>query len=212
MRKYGRNDVVRFRENENNFDCHPLWRWPTLSYWDQPIDSAEIISQFLSYDFQTYHNVSSTVFVSITSLSSCKPGQLQENVPLYDENSKIKPIFRIDSKNQLSLTFHSFVENFWDVKEEIRPFCVDYLLLKQERIVFYTSQVFRCITLEPFLNYRPAILLISIVALLMTFVIYFFVPASGEFDTRIAFNIIRNSNWIYFHRCFQINSTIEGKE
>jgi hypothetical protein len=199
-------------ENENNFDCHPLWWWPTESVWDQPIDSAEMISQSLSHELQIYHNVSNTVFVSNTSLSSCKLGQRQQGIPLYQKNSEKNPLFRIDSKNQLSLTFHSFVENFWDVKEEIRPFCVDYLLLKQERVVLYASQVFCCINLEPFLNYRPVILLISIVALLTTFVIYFFVPASGEFDKRISFNIIWNSNWTYFHRCFQINSTIEGKE
>jgi hypothetical protein len=90
---------------------------------------------------------------------------------------------------------------------------VDYLLFKEETIAEYKSQVFHCITLEPFKRYRPVFLLISIVALLTTFVIYFFVPASGEFiDKRISFNIIWNSNWMYFHRCFQINSTIEGKE
>ena len=150
--------------------------------------------------------------MSITSLSSCKPGQLQENVPLYDENYKIKPIFRIDLKNQISLTFHSFIENYWDVKEEIQSFCADLLLIRQETGAEYKSQVFRCITLDPFLNYRPVILLISIAALLMTFAFYFFVPASGEFDKRIPFNIIWNSNWTYFHRCFQINSIIEGKE
>nr|CAH0105205.1 unnamed protein product [Daphnia galeata] len=43
----------------------------------------------------------------------------------------------------------------------------------------YNTQVFHCITLEPFKRYRPVFLLISIVALSMTFVIYFFVPASG---------------------------------
>ncbi len=212
MRKYGRNDVVRFRENENNFDCHPLWWWPTEEDWDQPIDPSEIISQSLSYDFQIYHNVSSTVFVFNSSFSSCKPGQPQQSIPLYDGKSQITQLFRIDSKNVISLTFHSFVENYWDVKEEIRPFCADYLLFKLERVVSYASQVFHCITLEPFLNYRPVILLISIAALLTTFAIYFFVPASGEFDKRIPFNIIWNSNWTYFHRCFQINSIIEGKE
>ena len=46
------------RENENNFDCHPLWWWPTTSFRDQPIDPAEIVSQSLSYDFLAYHNVS----------------------------------------------------------------------------------------------------------------------------------------------------------
>nr|CAH0105207.1 unnamed protein product [Daphnia galeata] len=163
-------------ENEYKFDCHPLWWWPTE---DQPIDPAEIVSQSLSYDFKTYHNVSSTVFVSNSSLSSCKPGQLQANVPVHAKNSKKNPIFRIDSKNQISLTFHWFVENYWDVKEEIQSFCVDSLLIKQERVISYASQVFHCITLTPFLNYRPGILLLSIVALLMTFVIYFFAPASG---------------------------------
>ena len=192
MRKYGRNDVVRFRENENNFDCHPLWSWPTEEDWDQPIDPSEIVSQSLSFDFQTYHNVSNTVFVSNTSLSSCKPGQLQANVPIHDENSQKNPIFRIDSKNLISLTFHWFVENYWEVKEEIQSFCVDYLLTKEERRADYKSQAFRCITLEPFQSYRPEILLISIVALLTTFVIYFFVPASGEFDKRIYLNVICN--------------------
>jgi hypothetical protein len=180
------------RENENNFDCHPLWWWPTTSFRDQPIDPAEIVSQSLSYDFLAYHDVSSTVFVSITSLSSCKPGQLQENVPLYDENYKIRPIFRIDLKNQISLTFHSFIENYWDVKEEIQSFCADFLLIRQETGAEYKSQVFHCITLVPSKRYRPVILLISIVALLTTFVIYFFVPASGEFDKRIYFNVICN--------------------
>ena len=180
------------RENENNFDCHPLWWWPTTSFRDQPIDPAEIVSQSLSYDFLAYHDVSSTVFVSITSLSSCKPGQLQENVPLYNENYKIKPIFRIDLKNQISLTFHSFIENYWDVKEEIQSFCADFLLIRQETGAEYKSQVFHCITLVPSKRYRPVILLISIVALLTTFVIYFFVPASGEFDKRIYFNVICN--------------------
>ena len=164
-------------ENENNFDCHPLWWWPTE---DQPIDPAEMILQSLSHDFENYHAVLNTVFVSNTSLSSCKPGQLQENVPLYDENSKKNPIFRIDSKNKLSLAFHSFIENYWDVKEEIQSYCADHLLIKEERVVFYASQVFHCLTVAPVNNsYRPAILLISIVALLVTFVIYFFVPASG---------------------------------
>ena len=164
-------------ENENNFDCHPLWWWPTE---DQPIDPAEMILQSLSHDFENYHAVLNTVFVSNTSLSSCKPGQLQENGPLYDENSKKNPIFRIDSKNKLSLAFHSFIENYWDVKEEIQSYCADHLLIKEERVVFYASQVFHCLTVAPVNNsYRPAILLISIVALLVTFVIYFFVPASG---------------------------------
>ena len=45
-------------ENEHIFYCHPLWWWPTTSFWDQPIDPAEIVSQSLSYDFLAYHNVS----------------------------------------------------------------------------------------------------------------------------------------------------------
>ena len=179
-------------ENEHIFYCHPLWWWPTTSFWDQPIDPKEIVSQSLSYDFLAYHNVSSTVFVSNTSLSSCQPGQLQANIPVHAENSKTNPIFRIDSKNLISLTFHWFVENYWDVKEDIQSFCVDYLLTKEERRADYKSKAFRCITLEPFQSYRPVILLISIVALLTTFVIYFFVPASGEFDKRIYFNVICN--------------------
>jgi hypothetical protein len=168
------------RENENNFDCHPLWWWPTESVWDQPIDSAEMILQSLSHDFKTYHNVLNPVFVFNTSLSSCKLGQRQQNIPLYQENSKKNPIFRINSKNQLSLAFHSFIENYWDVKEEIQSYCVDHLLNKEERVVLYVSRVFHCIAVAPVnKSYRPAILLISIVALLVTFVIYFFVPASG---------------------------------
>jgi hypothetical protein len=167
-------------ENENNFDCHPLWWWPTESVWDQPIDSAEMILQSLSHDFKTYHNVLNPVFVFNTSLSSCKLGQRQQNIPLYQENSKKNPIFRINSKNQLSLAFHSFIENYWDVKEEIQSYCVDHLLNKEERVVLYASRVFHCIAVAPVnKSYRPAILLISIVALLVTFVIYFFVPASG---------------------------------
>ena len=130
--------------------------------------------------------------MSNTSLSSCQPGQLQANIPVHAENSKTNPIFRIDSKNLISLTFHWFVEIYWDVKEDIQSFCVDYLLTKEERRADYKSKAFRCITLEPFQSYRPVILLISIVALLTTFVIYFFVPASGEFDKRIYFNVICN--------------------
>jgi hypothetical protein len=68
-------------ENENNFDCHPLWWWPTESVWDQPIDSAEMILQSLSHDFKNYHAVLNTVFVSNTSLNSCEPGQRQSESP-----------------------------------------------------------------------------------------------------------------------------------
>jgi hypothetical protein len=70
---------------------------------------------------------------------------------------------------------------------EIQSFCADFLLIRQERGAEYKSQVFHCITLDPVNSYQQVILLISIVALLMTFVIYFFVPASGEFDERIPF-------------------------
>lgn len=169
-------------ELEHKFECLPMWWWPSVEYWDEPnsdTDPAVIVSKSLSHDFQAFRNISNTVFVPNTNLSSCKAGQLQQGFRISDHKSPITPLFRIDSKNQVSLTLHTFVDNYWDVESEIRPFCVDKLLVKEDESVFYVSSIFHCIVLLPFQSYRPVIFLISIVALLVTFAIYFFVPAPG---------------------------------
>jgi hypothetical protein len=167
-------------EHEEYFGCHSLW-WPSGEVFDQPADLAKIESQSLYYDFQNFHNISSTLFVSNTTLSSCKPSQRQQPIPIFAKNSKVTPIFHINSKNEVSVQIRTLVENFWDIKPEIHPFCVEHLLFREEKNVYYNSQVFHCISEEPFKKYRPVILLISVVALLTTFIIYFFVPASGKF-------------------------------
>jgi hypothetical protein len=66
------------------------------------------------------------------------------------------------------------------MKSKIDSFCVDQLLFIEKQYAYYNAQVFHCITIETFKTYRPVILLISSVALLTTFAIYLFVPASGK--------------------------------
>ncbi len=108
------------------------WRWWVKSIKQKFKAHTSDLSQRFEHSFRL-------VFVSNSSLSSCKPGQLQANVPIHDENSKRKPIFRIDSKNQLSLTFHSFVENYWywDVNsnQELNYFAWTIYFLKRRRLL-----------------------------------------------------------------------------
>jgi hypothetical protein len=170
---------------DEDYTCKPLLLWLrrplNKTICDIPTEPAKIVSDSISYEFKTFHKIFNVIFIPNKNLSSCKPGQLRVAIPLYTKNTQLTPKFRKDSKNGLSVSFHTFVENYWDVKTpNIHPYCVDQLLSRQEQDVSYNSQVFHCTTIGSFKKFHPAILLVSTVALLATFVIYFFVPASGK--------------------------------
>ncbi|XP_046656019.1 uncharacterized protein LOC124349451 isoform X2 [Daphnia pulicaria] len=162
------------------YTCQPLWWWPTERPWDEPIEPAVVVSGSINDDLMTYHNNLSATLISNVTLSSCKAGQLQQPIPLFAQYSQIIPIFRIDPKHGVLVSFHTLVEYYWDVKSKINSFCVDQLFFRQEQDVYYNAQVFHCITIETFKSHRPIILLVSTAGLLATFVIYLFVPASGS--------------------------------
>jgi hypothetical protein len=164
------------------YTCQPLWWWPSEQYGDEFTEPAVIVSGSINSDFTAYHSNWSVIFVPDPTFNgSCKPNQLQQPIPLFAENSQITPIFLNDSKGGVSLSLHTFIENYWDVKSQVHSFCVDQLLFKQEREVYYNPQVFHCLTIESFKSHRPVILLISTVGLLATFIIYLLVPASGKY-------------------------------
>ncbi|XP_046656015.1 uncharacterized protein LOC124349448 isoform X2 [Daphnia pulicaria] len=163
-----------------DFICQPLWWWSNQEEWDLPSNPEKIVSNSIKYDFKTYHNISNMMFFPNKTLSFCQSNQLPQATSLFAENSKVIPIFQNDLKNGLSVSIHLSIENYWDVKSKINSFCVDQLLFREEREVYYNAQVFHCFTSESPKIFLPSVLLISTVGLLMTFVIYFFVPASGS--------------------------------
>jgi hypothetical protein len=195
---------------DEDYTCKPLWWWPSQQYGDEFTEPAKIVSDSIHYDFKTYHNNWSVIFISNPTFNgSCKPNQLQQRVPLFvDKISQLTPIFRNDSKDGVSLSLRTFIKNYWDVKSQVHSFCVDQLLFKQEREVYYNAQAFHCITIESFSSHRPVILLISTVGLLATLIIYLFVPASGILHM---FPFIQPTDQstvkiVTFHRFRQISS------
>jgi hypothetical protein len=172
-----------------DYTCQPLWWWPIQEDGDELIESAKIVSDSINSYFKTfYQNWNVILNPNTTFDGSCRADQLQKaNLLSLDDNSTVTPIFRNDSKNELSFLLHTFTENYWDAESRIHPFCVDLLVIRMEQVVFYNPHAFHCITIEPAETYRPVILLVSSAGLLATFIIYLFVPASGNYTRFLLF-------------------------
>lgn len=148
--------------------CQPL------STLDESSDSDWIVSQALNSYLLNTHNIA-TIMTHNNSSLSCQ----LTRVGLTDD-SWIKPIFQSDGENELLLSIHFYIGNYWDLKIKQKPFCVDLAIFRDDKQIFHHPYIFRCTSDFHVSIYYPILHSISVAGLLLTFIIYFFVPATGS--------------------------------
>ena len=141
-------------------------------------DSERIISNALLFHLLVTHNISSFL-VPNTSLS-CGYGKAHSLLPpSSDEIGKLK--FKTEAERNVSVFLHFLKNKYWDFEKPLRTFCVDFTHFRSSKEYKYYPQVFYCAPSDILVSVHfPILLSISAAALLATFIIYFFVPASGE--------------------------------
>lgn len=149
--------------------CQPL-----ISLLQEPSDNDWTISQALNYYLMNTHHIA-TVMVPNNSSLSCQ----LTRVGLTDDSWR-KLILQPDAENELSLSMHFFIENYWNIKIRPKPFCVDLAILQDDKQLSYHPYIYHCTSDFHVSVHYPILLSISAVALLLTFVIYFFVPTTGN--------------------------------
>jgi hypothetical protein len=136
-----------------------------------------IISQALNNYFLSEHKIV-TNLISNNSSGSCELIRLIPFVS-YDASTEMK--FEVDPKNELSLLIHLQTKNYWNFKLKPHFFCVDFVRFRSEKEVSYQPQIFHCAKQEHHVSiHYPVLLCISAVGLMLTLIIYFFVPAKGN--------------------------------
>ncbi len=96
-----------------------------------------------------------------------------------DSYAFITPSFKDDGNGSISFAFHFYVAQYWDLNVTLKPFCLDLELFKTDEGVYYVPTVWYCASSTQVSGHYPILLYISSAALVATFIIYFFVPASG---------------------------------
>jgi hypothetical protein len=136
-----------------------------------------IISRALNNYFLSEHKIV-TNLISNNSSGSCELIRLIPFVS-YDASTEMK--FEVDPKNELSLLIHLQTKNYWNFKLKPHFFCVDFVRFRSEKEVSYQPQIFHCAKQEHHVSiHYPVLLCISAVGLMLTLIIYFFVPAKGN--------------------------------
>lgn len=149
-----------------------------------------IISQALNNYFFSKHKIVSNL-ISNNSSGSC---ELIRLIPFdsYDASTEIK--FEVDPKNELSLLIHLQTKNYWNFKLKPHFFCAEFVRFRSEKEVSYQPQIFHCAKQEHHVSiHYPVLLCISAAGLILTLIIYFFVPAKGNNNSFvcITFNKIK---------------------
>ena len=159
--------------DEQDNTCQPL------KMEDESSDADVIITRALSNYIQNYYNISSiftansSIFCNFIKNISLKPTYQSFGKLLFESVG-------LENNFTALLLTHFYIENYWDLKVKHQPFCVDLALLRNEKEVFYQPQVFYCTSKSHVSIHYPILLLVSAAGLLATFLIYFFVPASGN--------------------------------
>ena len=141
-------------------------------------DSEFTITNALNQYLREIYNISS-ILVPNTSLS-CGYEKTLSLLPSPGSLAKLK--FQFHAERNTSLSIHIYKINDWDFEFQTRDFCVDFTRFHSNKEVSYYPEVFYCDPASSFsvsMHY-PILLSISAAALLATFIIYFFVPASGN--------------------------------
>ena len=146
--------------------CQPL----KLREHSSDVDG--IISQSLNNYFLRIHKIVTNLIPNNLS-SSCALTRFNET-----DSGLVK--FEGDAKNELSFSTHYHLENYWDFKIQPKPFCVDLVLFRDEKEVSYLPRIYFCTSQFHVLIHYPILLCISAAGLIVTFIIYFFVPTSGN--------------------------------
>ena len=170
------NDSVKIRTPKCCPSGYVMDEWNTCRLLKLGEDSSGewIISQALNNYFFSKHNIVSNLIPNNFS-ESCESIRSS----LIDEISA-KAKFEADPKNELSLSFHFHIKNYWDFKIKPKPFCVDLVQFRSEKEVFYLPKIFYCTSQFHVSIHYPVLLCISAAGLITTLIIYFFVPTSGN--------------------------------
>ena len=140
-----------------------------------PVDL--MVSQGLNYYLLSLYNISSSLIPN-TSLS-CNFGH-QYPLKILNETDGTLLVSPIGS-NDLSVSFHYYIENLWDYQLEIiKPYCIDISLLRYQKSIEFLPQVFYCSTSKEVSLHLPIFFSLSTLGLIITIVIYFIVPTSGN--------------------------------
>lgn len=146
---------------------------------DETLDAELIVANALNFHLLNSFNFSSTLIPNVSL--SCGFGKRYPFIPATGNSSEGMVKFRAFKKNdQLSILLHFFVENYWDFDVKLQSFCLDLELLRSLKETTYNPQIFYCVSHLNVSKHYPILLGISSAALLATFIIYFFVPTSGN--------------------------------
>lgn len=107
-----------------------------------------------------------------------KTVQLEDD--LVSNASWITPVFETNIDGNISFLLHYYMENFWDYKISVNPFCLDMRIYKESQDVFYRPVVLYWTSSFQVPGYLVHLHFISAAALLLTIWIYCFVPASSK--------------------------------
>lgn len=146
---------------------------------EETLDAQSIVTNALNFYLLDSYNFSSTLIPNISI--SCGFGTRHPLIPTSAKNNEGIVTFKsVEESDQLSLVMHFFVENYWDFEIKLQSFCLDLEIVRSLKEVVYQPQVFYCIPQSQVSGHYPILLGISSAALLATFIIYFFVPTSGN--------------------------------
>jgi hypothetical protein len=128
------------------------------------------------------------------------PGSCKLN--FYGWYHRVEMKFEVDPKNELSLLIHLRTQNYWDLKLKPELFCVDFIRFRSEKEVSYQPQIFYCeknaTQYHHVSIHYPVLLCISAAGLMLTLIIYFFVPAKGNNNSSVCITFNKTENTLFF--------------
>ena len=146
-------------------------------------DRLESIILRAFQQFSLVGNATSGVLVPNMSLP-CGYGTSYPLVRMSQSRALARPLFRRsaaqqDGDGQVSFSLHYYVERYWDFNATVKHFCLDLEQFRTSGEVYYEPSVWYCLSPSHVSGHYPILLYISSAALVLTFVIYFIIPATG---------------------------------
>jgi len=145
-------------------------------------DKANKISEsVLLRALQSYSDMDLDVSTGILAPNITLSCGLTTSYSLHSANNLTlaTPSFKMDENNSLVFALHYYVDQYWDFNVTLKLFCLDMQLFRTAGDVSYEPTVWFCPSPSHVSGHYPVLLYISSVALVATFIIYFFIPASG---------------------------------